>query len=148
MGNEDYIPLFNSTLSNNLNDSATGLIPDAFTWLRGFLVGLGAWTWIAIFVLMIVANWIIFLKAGRPGWASLIPIYGTIVYLDIVGRPWWWLFLLLIPIVNIVIVIIITNDLSRAFSYGGWFTVGLLFLPWIFYPILAFGRANYIKQTA
>jgi len=98
---------------------------------------------LALFVLMIASAWIIFTKAGKPGWACLIPIYNIIVMLDVVGRPWWWLLLLLIPLVNIAIAVILCIDLAKAFGKGAGFGIGILLLGFIFYPILAFGDAQY-----
>ena len=100
--------------------------------------------YLAIIVLMIASMWTIFSKAGKPGWASIVPIYNLIVLLEIVGKPWWWLFLMLIPIVNIVILIIVWHNLSLSFGKGGGFTVGLILLGIIFLPILAFGDAKYV----
>lgn len=99
---------------------------------------------IAILIFLIIANWRIFEKAGQPGWACIIPIYGTIVLLKIVGKPWWWLFLLCIPIVNIIFAIWFTNLLSLSFGKNTGFTLGLIFLAFIFYPILGFGSAEYV----
>jgi hypothetical protein len=99
---------------------------------------------VAIFGLMIVSGWIVFSKAGRPGWACLVPFYNIIVLLDMVGRPWWWLFLLLIPVVNLVFAVILCIDLAKAFGQGAGFGIGLLLLGFIFYPILAFGDARYL----
>ncbi len=98
---------------------------------------------VAVVVLMLVAMWKIFAKAGKPGWASLIPIYNAYVFLEIAGKPGWWLVLLLIPIVNIVVSIIALLAFCRNFGQGGGFAVGMIFLPIIFYPILAFGDAVY-----
>jgi len=100
--------------------------------------------YLAIIVLMIASMWTIFSKAGKPGWAAIVPIYNLIVLLEIVGKPWWWLFLMLIPIVNIVILIIVIHQLSLSFGKGGGFTAGLILLGFIFYPILAFGDAKYL----
>jgi hypothetical protein len=97
-----------------------------------------------IIVFMVISEWIIFTKAGKPGWATLVPIYNTIVLLEIVGKPWWWLFLLCIPIVNIVFLIIIYHRLSVAFGHEVGFTLGLIFLPIIFFPLLAFGDSKYL----
>ena len=47
--------------------------------------------WIAIAVVAIIAMWKIFTKAGKPGWAAIVPIYNYIILLEIIGRPWWWL---------------------------------------------------------
>jgi hypothetical protein len=104
--------------------------------------------WLAIVVLVIAAQWAIFTKAGKPGWAAIIPIYNTIVLLQIVGRPVWWIILLLIPIVNIIVGIIVLNDLSKSFGKGVGFTLGLIFLSIIFYPILGFGSARYVGPAA
>jgi hypothetical protein len=98
---------------------------------------------IAVMVLMIIANWKIYTKAQKPGWACLIPIYNIIVLLEIVGKPWWWLLLMLIPFVNIVFAIWMLNLLSKSFGHGTGFTLGLLFLSFIFYPILGFGSSQY-----
>ena len=110
------------------------------------LIMLGAYLFVvlAIGVFLIICQWKIYTKAGKPGWACLIPIYNIVVLLEIVKKPVWWLVLLLIPIVNLVIAIIIMIELAKVFGKDGGFTVGLILLPYIFYPILAFGDAKYI----
>jgi hypothetical protein len=105
---------------------------------------IGNIVYLAIFVLYVAATWVIFSKAGKPGWAAIIPIYSTIVLLQVVGRPVWWIILFLIPIVNIVFAIIILNDLSKSFGHGVGYTLGLAFLGIIFFPILAFGGSQYV----
>lgn len=95
-------------------------------------------------IFMLVCLWKVFVKAGKPGWASIIPIYNIIVELEIVGRPWYWLLLMLIPIVNIVLAIIVTFRMAKVFGKSTGFGFGLLFLPFIFYPILAFGDDKYL----
>lgn len=103
---------------------------------------------LALFVLIIASVWKIFTKAGRPGWAAIIPIYNTIVQLQIVGRPVWWIVLLFIPLVNIVFAIIMLNDLSKSFGRGVGTTLLLLFLPFIGFPMLGFGSAKYVGPAA
>jgi len=100
--------------------------------------------YLAIIVLLIASIWIVFTKAGKPGWAAIIPIYNIIVLLEIVGKPWWWLLLMLIPIVNIVILVIVYHKLSLSFGHEVGFTLGLIFLGIIFLPILAFGSSKYV----
>lgn len=94
-------------------------------------------------ILMIVAMWKIYVKAGKPGWASIIPIYNIIVYLEIIGKPWWWLIMFIIPIVNVIFVIWSINLLSKSYGNGIGFTIGLLILNPVFILILAFGGAKY-----
>ncbi len=105
--------------------------------------GAGIFTLI-IWLFSIIVGWKIFTKAHKPGWAILIPIYNVIVYIEIIGKPWWWLFLVLFPPLSFVFAIWATNLLSKSFDKGVGFTIGLIFLPIIFYPILAFGDAKYV----
>lgn len=99
--------------------------------------------YIGIIVVLLASQWKIFSKAGKPGWACLIPIYSTIVLLEIIKKPVWWIFMFLIPLVNIYFLIVAMNELSKSFGKSTGFTVGLLLLPFIFYPILGFGSAEY-----
>ena len=101
-----------------------------------------------ISVIMIIAYWKIFTKAGKPGWAAIIPIYNIIVLLEIVGKPVWWIILFLIPCVNIIFAIWTVNLLSKSFGQSEGFTVGLLLLGVVFYPILAFGNYQYMGPAA
>ena len=118
-------------------------------------------------VFLIVAHWFIYAKAGQPGWAVLIPFYNLYVLLKIVGRPASWMFWFLQIIVFyilfiidpgvltgilvflsyvacIVFAVIVTNGLSKSFGKDAGFTVGLIFLGFVFYPILGFGKATYV----
>lgn len=104
--------------------------------------------WIAfgfiVFVIIIAAVWRIFQKADKPGWACIIPVYNIIILLEIVGKPWWWILIILfVPIGNIVLFIWSLNLLSLSFGKNQGFTVGLYFLPFIFFPILGFSNAEY-----
>lgn len=103
---------------------------------------------LALVILMLASMWVVFTKADRPGWAAIIPIYNIIVLLGIVGRQWWWLLLMFIPLLNFIILIIVYNDLSKSFGHGVGFTLGLIFLPFIFYPILGFGSSQYQGPAA
>jgi len=95
----------------------------------------------AVIILWIAGMWKVFSKAGQPGWAAIIPIYQLIVLCQVAGRPIWWFLLLLIcfPIFYIIICI----DIAKRFGKGGGFAVGLIFLPFIFFPMLGFGSAQY-----
>ena len=97
-----------------------------------------------IYALSVIPYYGIFQKAGRPTWAAFIPIYNLIVLIEVAGKPAWWFLLFLIPFVNIVIFVIVAHHLSMSFGHGGWFTVGLVFLNWIFLMILAFGSSRYL----
>jgi hypothetical protein len=104
--------------------------------------------WLAVLVLMIAATWKIFVKAGEPGWAAIIPIYNFIVLLKIAGKPLWWIILLFVPFVNLIILILVYVALARNFGKGAGFAIGLLLLPIIFFPLLAWGDAQYHPVAA
>ena len=92
----------------------------------------------------IIAVWKVFAKAGQPGWAIFVPIYGTIVHMRIAGKPWWWLLLFFIPFVNIVIYFMVSVAVAKRFGKGTLF--GIFFLgifSFVGYLILGFGSATY-----
>jgi len=100
-----------------------------------------------VYLVMVVAAiagmWKVFEKAGKPGWAAIVPIYNLFVLLQIVNKPIWWIVLLLIPLINLVILIIVTIALAEKFGKGGGFAVGMVFLPFVFYPMLGFGDERF-----
>lgn len=98
---------------------------------------------LAISVLAIVAMWKIFTKAGKPGWASIVPVYNIIVLFQICGMNPLLILLLLIPIANIIVYIMALIKLAGKFGKGGGFAAGLIFFNFIFMLILAFGDAEY-----
>ncbi len=104
----------------------------------------GTLLYLLVILFYVYCLWRIFVKAGKPGWAVIVPIYNILVELEIVGRPWWWLLLMFVPVVNVVIGIIVLLDLAKVFGKSSGFGVGLIFLAFIFIPILAFGDAQYL----
>lgn len=94
-------------------------------------------------IIAIIGVWKLFSKAGKPGWASIVPIYNTIVMIDIAGKPLWWIILLFIPVVNVVVSILIMIGMAKNFGRGTGTVIGLIFLPIIFMLILGFGSAEY-----
>ena len=94
-------------------------------------------------VYLIASCWRIFNKAGQFGFAAIIPVYNTIILLKIIEKPWWWFFLFLVPILNIVLLIIASHRLSKCFGQEVGFTLGIIFLPIIFYPLIGFGDYAY-----
>jgi hypothetical protein len=100
--------------------------------------------WVIVYIAFALPLWAVFKKAGSEmAWAAFVPIVNVYELLKIVGRPGWWLILYLVPLVNIVIAIIVWNDLSKSFGKGVGFTIGLIFLSWIFLAILGWGSATY-----
>lgn len=103
-----------------------------------------AMIFLLLFVVLLIASmWVILEKANQPGWAILIPIYSAIVLLRVVERPAWHILLLMIPIVNFIVSILIAVEMAQHFGKGGGYAIGLILLPFVFYPMLAFGDAEW-----
>ncbi len=110
----------------------------------GLIIGLFVLAVELVVIIAIVAGfWKVFTKAGKPGWAAIVPIYNIVVLLEIAGKPLWWIVLFLIPVVNIVMGIIVSIAVARNFGKSDAFGIGLGLLGPIFYPILGFGSAEY-----
>ena len=104
---------------------------------------------LAIVALFVIAWWRVFVKAGQPGWAVLIPIYNLYILLKIAGKPGWWILLLLIPLVNIVIIAVVAIAVAKSFGQSAAFGLILLFLlGGIGYLMLGFGNYRYAGTAA
>jgi len=103
-------------------------------------------TWViilccAIALLQIIGQWKTFVKAGQPGWACIIPIYNIYIMTKIGGKPGWWV----LPCIFVPFFIIwVFNMISKSFGKDEGFTAGLVFLGFIFWPILGFGDSRYL----
>lgn len=108
--------------------------------LGALIAGLGIFFYIismALMVLSIVSMWKIFVKAGKPGWASLVPFYNQWILLEISGFSGWFILLpMLVPI-------LVGIKLPEKFGKDTIYVLGMIFLPIVFYPLLAFGKAEY-----
>ena len=98
-------------------------------------------------VIAIIALWRVFSKAGRPGWAAIIPIYNIYTLVKVSGNSGWFTLLYFIPIVNIVIAVIVALGVAKNFGKSGVFgIVGLFLFSVIGYLILGFGSAQYVGE--
>ena len=96
--------------------------------------------WLTITV---VSVWAAFSKAGRPGWAAIVPIYNILVFLDIAGKPWWWLFLFFLPLANLVFGVMAGIGFAQNFGKGAGLGVAMSLPPFVGWPLVAFGDAEY-----
>lgn len=95
--------------------------------------------YIGIIVLTVASMWKLYEMAGKPGWAAIVPIYNTLVMLEIIRKPWWWLLLMITPI-GVIWAIWTVNLFAKSFGKSEGYTIGILLLPFIFLPMLAFGK--------
>lgn len=127
-----------------------------------FILGLGAFFLLMIMVvgiIVLVAQFKLFEKAGEGGWKIFIPIYNvyTVVKIAFSGKKNWLFFLILLPIfgalfgetmamlitlVSLTVNIYIYYNFSRRFADTG-LSIASIFFPMIIFPIIAFGKYEY-----
>lgn len=91
---------------------------------------------VLVVTLQVVGLWLLFEKAGKPGWMALVPVLDLLVLLEILDLSEWWLLWLLVPVVNVICWLLVCQDLSEAFGGGAWLTFGLFVAPWLCMPYL------------
>lgn len=100
-----------------------------------------------VYILIAIALWRVFSKAGYPGILAVIPIVNVFILVKVAGYSAWMTLLYLIPIVNIIFSIFVAVRLGQRFGKGGVFS---FFLLWLFsvigYFILGFGSAQYRRR--
>ncbi len=100
--------------------------------------------WMAFIVAIIASMWKVFEKAGRPGWEAIVPVYNSYVLtVEIAKKEILWFILQLVPFVGVVAWIMVCIDLAKRFGKEAGYGVGLAFLPFVFFPMLAFSDAKY-----
>ncbi len=102
-----------------------------------------------ILIVTLASWWVIFNRAGKPGWGSVVPIYNLVLLLKIVEYPLWCLLLLIVPIVNGIAYLFILYRLGKKFGQSDGFCWGLVVLSPVFLPLLAFKYtdAQYIPEA-
>lgn len=100
-----------------------------------------------LYFLIIITNliglWKVFEKAGYPGWAAFIPLYNVYILVRIVDLPVLFILFYFIPVINIMAHAYTCFKLAQCFNKGLLYTVGLFFLPFIFIPVLGFGKSQF-----
>lgn len=124
---EDYPTVYETTLNEEL--------------IYFIIIGVVA---LLLIIISLIALAKIFKKANRSGISAFIPIYNIITLLEITNSPKIYLLFYLIPGLNIIFSLIVMFSLANSFRKSKAFGLGLMFLPFIFYPILAFGKYEYI----
>lgn len=95
-------------------------------------------------IIYVVSRCFIFIKAEEAGWKAVVPFYSDYIFYKITFGNGLYFFTLFIPIVGIVFYIISNYKLVKCFDKGVGFFIGLILLPIVFYPILAFSKADYV----
>ena len=145
-----YTPSYTSsyyTTSSAASSAAVGGV-------LGAILALGVVFWIVcivLAVLTIIGQWKMFKKAGKAPWDCLIPVHSQIVGMEMGGIESKWFFISLIPFGGLFLMFWMNIELAKSFGKGAGFGVLMTFFPFICYPILGLGSAEYIgaqRQTA
>ena len=110
---------------------------DQFSLITLFLVGT-----IGLSFFIYWMSWYkLFSKSGQSGWKALIPFFNLFTFTKIAKKPVWWLIIYLILPIGYVLS---SLQISKLFGKNIIFGLGLILLPMIFYPLLAYGKSEYI----
>ena len=100
---------------------------------------------VIMLVINLVAWWVLFNKAGLPGWFGIVPIFNLIYLVKVAtGGSGWGAVLFFVPVVNVFYAIYVLWQLGKAFGKSSLFCLGLVLIQSIFILILAFGGSQYI----
>lgn len=124
-------------VAENLADATMSSAP-----MMGLFLGIIIFS-IILGLISIISNWKLFNKAGKPGWASIVPIYNFIVMIQISKLSMVYLLLLLIPFVNIFAIFKINIAIAKKFGKSAGFGIGMTLFSIIFIPLLAFSDNTY-----
>lgn len=101
-----------------------------------------------IAIITLAGVWKVVSKSGQPGILGIIPFVNYFFIAIAAGKPAWWGVLMLVPLVQIVVGILILVALAQRFDRGVGTVLGLVFLPFIFWPMLGFGSAKWTPPPA
>ena len=95
---------------------------------------------IAVYVLFVIGLWKTFVKAGKAGWISLIPVYNLWTLYELGDQKGFWC---LIPVANIIFYVKACLSLNKKFGKAGWFAFLMIFVPEVAFIILGFSKDKY-----
>lgn len=145
-------------LLNSFDLNSLGSFEGVFYLIAGVLLAI-----FLLWLIVTVSLWRIFTKAGKPGWPAIIPIYKNYVLVEVARLPVWYFIVLCIPTLLgiaqvkdipepldaiiafgfLIAYCIVVYNVAKQFGKGIGYTIGLVLLAPIFYPMLAFGDSVY-----
>ena len=60
--------------------------------------------------------YLLFKKAGVPGWKALVPFYSTYVAIKMIHKPIWWMAIYYIPFLGFIVWVGIIVELLKQFK--------------------------------
>ena len=76
---------------------------------------------------------LLFRKAGVAGWKGFIPIYNTLVMVQISERPWYWVLLQFVPVIGIFFSLAIGIEFIKTFGKTRFYQHALIAVSFGYY---------------
>lgn len=96
---------------------------------------------LAIVIGLIAVEWILFERAGEPGWKVLVPFYGSFIMHKITfgeESKWYW-FLILVPGYSFYM----QYSFTRAYGYSNGMAILSVFFPTVLSIVMVLQDAPY-----
>ncbi len=90
-----------------------------------------------LFILWFAAMWRIYEKGNKPGYAMFVSIYNMYCLAEISVKDGWKFLFTLIPIFGVIYDWYLYYKLAGRFNKSSAFGLGIVFLPFIFMPLIA-----------
>lgn len=133
-----------AALTGNMSPEAMMWLSSVFGAFVGWLAIVRIAVWLGLAILMFISGWKVFKKAGLPGWAIFVPVYNLIVRLQVAKMSGRRLLTIVFPPVFVIVMIISCFRTAENFWKHWTFGLGILFLKFIFVPILAFDDSKFL----
>lgn len=122
---------------------------------------------LAVHCVAVVGLWNMFVKAGRPGWAAIIPLYRDTVRNNIAGVSVLWTYAEWVIYAGIIIGVYMTDMVLECVLIGWiarcicyvftytpllkayhrdtrvWYVISAVLFPYIIFPQIGMGKATY-----
>ena len=103
-----------------------------------------------IIIVLLIAAWKLYAKAGKPGWAAIIPFYNIWVMGEIIygSANAWKCLLMLIPGIGGFFGWLFLFRFAQVFGKEILFCILNILFPYIIMPMMAFGGDTYKGPTS
>lgn len=93
-----------------------------------------------LYIIILVAQWFVYIKMGREGWEGVLPFYNAYVLFEVLYGNGWNCLLILVPFYGLYIAIKAYIDLAHVFNKSTAFGWGLVLLGFVFMPVLGLSK--------
>lgn len=133
----DYSTSYSSSSGDSVSTGAV-LAMVGLIYIPLFIIG----------IIYLIGLWKVFVKAGKPGWAAIVPVYNGMTLAEVAGYPSWWGLGMLISPVSLVLSIIFGMNIAKRFGRSETFgIVALGLFSFVGYLMVGFGKDIYNAEA-